>query len=80
MEISRPNARELTPEELQDLEKLKVTIEKATADGKLTQYELDRIKAIAWSDNKILSEELELVRTLIREKIERGELEIDYWP
>lgn len=36
MEIDRPNAKEATAEELQELDKLKGIIEKAMADGKIT--------------------------------------------
>ena len=74
MEISIPKGQEPTPEELKELEKLKVIIEKAIEDGKLTEPEFDRIKAAISADNKVSVEELELVRTLIYDKIESGEL------
>lgn len=78
MKIEHPNARELTPDELQGLEKLKAVIEQATADGKLSEAELQRIKAVINADRKVLIEELELVRTLIQEKIRAGELSMDW--
>ena len=74
MEISIPKGQEPTPEELKELEKLKVIIEKAIEDGKLTEPEFDRIKAAIRADNKVSVEELELVRTLIYDKINSGEL------
>ena len=74
MEISIPKGQEPTPEELKELEKLKVIIEKAIEDGKLTEPEFDRIKAAIRADNKVSVEELELVRTLIYDKIKSGEL------
>ena len=74
MEISIPKGQEPTPEELKELEKLKVIIEKAIEDGKLTEPEFDRIKAAIRADNKVSVEELELVRTLIDDKIKSGEL------
>lgn len=74
MEISIPKGQEPTPEELKELEKLKVIIEKAIEDGILTEPEFDRIKAAMRADNKISVEELELVRTLIYDKIKSGEL------
>ena len=74
MEISIPKGKEPTPEELKELEKLKVIIEKAIEDGKLTDPEFDRIKAAIRADNKVSVEELELVRTLIDDKIKSGEL------
>jgi uncharacterized membrane protein YebE (DUF533 family) len=67
-----------TPEELQDLEKLKVLIEKAIADGKLSQQEMSAIKSQAWADGKITPEELELYTASILEKIRSGELEWEF--
>ena len=75
MEISIPKGQEPTPEELQELEKLKVIIEKAIEDGKLTGAEFERIKAAIRVDKKVTVEEVELVRTLIYDKIESGELQ-----
>ena len=48
---SRP--RVPSHEELQDLEKLKSLIEKAIADGKLSQQEMSAIKSQAWADGKL---------------------------
>jgi uncharacterized membrane protein YebE (DUF533 family) len=78
MEISHPNRQELTPEEKQELEKLRIIVEKATEDGIITQGERERIATAMRADGKILREELELVRTLIGEKVSQGELTIDY--
>ena len=75
MKISTPKGQEPTQEELKELEKLKGIIEAAIADGKLTEPEFARIKAAIRADNKVTVEELELVRTLIYDKIETGELE-----
>ncbi|MDJ0577500.1 MAG: hypothetical protein QNJ65_20360 [Xenococcaceae cyanobacterium MO_234.B1] len=75
MKISRPNAQEPTPEELQELEKLKGMIEQAIEDGKLTGSEFESIKDAIAADKKVTLEELQLVRKLIDDKIESGELE-----
>ena len=75
MEISTPQDKQPTPEELKELEKLKAIIEQATEDGKLTGAEFDRIKDAIRADKKVSFEELQLVRKLIDEKIESGELE-----
>ena len=75
MEISRPKDKEPTPEELQELEKLKAIIERATEDGKLTGVEFETVKDAIRADNKVCFEELQLVRKLIDEKIASGELE-----
>ncbi len=61
MEIERPNAKPLSPEELAHLEKLKSLVEKALEDGKFSTYEIDRIKSIIWSDGKVTYEELRMV-------------------
>lgn len=75
MDISTPQGQEPTPEELKELEKLKAIIEAAIADGKLTEPEFARIKAAIRADKKVTMEELQLVRTLIYDKIASGELQ-----
>ena len=75
MKISRPKDKEPTPQELQELEKLKAIIERATEDGKLTGVEFEIVKDAIRADNKVSFEELQLVRKLIDEKIASGELE-----
>lgn len=62
-------------EELKNLEKLHTLIEHAIADGKLSQAELETIKATMNADGKITFEELELCQHLIWEKVQQGELE-----
>ncbi|MEB3177969.1 MAG: hypothetical protein VKL59_02845 [Nostocaceae cyanobacterium] len=79
MKVSRPNAKELTPQELQQLERLKVVIKNATADGKLSRKELDDIQAAMFADKKVSLEELQLYSKLIQEKLDSGELEMDYY-
>jgi hypothetical protein len=78
MEISRPNHPELTVEEQQELAKLKKIIEQASADGVLTKAERDRISAAMAADRKVTCEELDLIRTLINEKVAEGKLVLDY--
>lgn len=78
MEISRPNAKEPTSQELQDLEKLKALIERAVADGKISPDEIKSIKATMWSDHRITPQELDLMRTLVSQKFESDELELTW--
>ncbi len=78
MNIERPNAPQPSPDELQNLDKLKAIIERAIADGVLTRDERDSISAALYADRKVTPQELDLVRTLIREKITSGELTLDY--
>ncbi|QYO68379.1 hypothetical protein [Leptolyngbya sp. 7M] len=77
MEISRPN-QELSAAEQQELERLKTIIERATADGVITRAERDQISAAMRADGKVTVAELELVRTLLRAKVEQGGLTLDY--
>jgi hypothetical protein len=82
MEVSRPNARELTPEELQELEKFKRMIEHAVADGKISKQDIQDLQNVELASGKqnseLLQHELELYRTLVTEKLRAGELEYDY--
>ncbi len=79
MQVTRPNAQEPTPAEAKELEAFKSVIERAIADGKLTYDEIQTIQAAELGRKKVsadqLYRELELYRTLVLEKIEKGELE-----
>ncbi|MBE9224954.1 hypothetical protein IQ264_05675 [Phormidium sp. LEGE 05292] len=81
MEIDRPNAKEPTAEELAQLERLKGIIEKAMADGKITSHEYQNIKKEIYAHGKVSTDqfyrEIELYRSLVQEKLEKGELEYD---
>lgn len=79
MEISYPNAQALTDEEQQALEKLKEVIEKVIADGVLTGEERNHILALMMADHKITPQELQLLHTMIREKVACGELDTDFF-
>ncbi len=70
-------ARELTPEEQQELEKLRQVIEKSIADGVLTEAERDEITAAMKADGKVTFEELEIVRRLVSDKVASGELKAE---
>jgi uncharacterized membrane protein YebE (DUF533 family) len=78
MEMSHSDQRELTAEEKQELEKLRKIIEQASADGVITKGERDRITAAMQADGKVTYEELNLTRSLIHEKVAKGELAFDY--
>jgi uncharacterized membrane protein YebE (DUF533 family) len=78
MEISRPNAKPSSPEELKDLKQLKALIERAVSDGVLSKDEMESIKMAIRADGKITSEELNLCQQLIWRKIYSGELEYDW--
>ena len=82
MEVSRPNARELTPEEQQELDKFKRMIEHAVADGKISKQDIQDLQRRELSggnhNSELLCHEMELYRTLITEKLRTGELQYDY--
>jgi len=78
MEMDHSNTTPPSLRELQDLETLKAIIEHATADGKLTEAELQTIKTAIQKDGKITPQELNLVQNLIYEKVQRGELEMNW--
>jgi uncharacterized membrane protein YebE (DUF533 family) len=78
MKVSHPNAKNPSPEELKNMEKLKALIELAIADGKLSKSEMECIKIKISADGKVTFEELELCRELIWDKIQKGELEYQW--
>ena len=78
METDYSNDRAHPLEDAKHLEKLRSTIERAIADGKLTAQEMQTIKAIIWSNGKVSAEELDLVRELIHEKVANGEVVYDW--
>lgn len=78
MRVWHPDEPAPTAEEERDFERLRAAIEAAIADGKLSQTEVEDIKSIAWADGKITRRELELYRTLISDKVAKGELEFEW--
>lgn len=70
-------AQELSAEDQQELATLRQTIEKAIADGVLTQAERDAITAAMRADGKVTFEELALVRQLVSDKVAAGELKTE---
>ena len=78
MEVSRPNSKPSSPEELKDLATLRKLIEKAIADGLLSKDEMESIKAAIDADGKVTPQELNLCQELIWSKIDSGELEYDW--
>lgn len=78
MKMERWDASPLSKEELQDIEKLQILIERAIADGRLSPAEMEAIKTAMNADGKVTFEELDLCQRLIWEKIENGELEYSW--
>jgi uncharacterized tellurite resistance protein B-like protein len=78
MKIERPDQRDLTPEEQAHLAKLKQLVEKALADGKVSQDEMQKIRAYIHADHKVTVDELRTISTTIREMLGEGALEYDW--
>ena len=70
-------SEELTPAEQQELENLNAVIQKAVADGVLTEAERNEITAAMKADGQITFEELDMVRQLVSDKVASGELKTD---
>jgi uncharacterized protein YqhQ len=70
-------SRELTDKEQQELKKLHAIIDQAVADGVLTAAERHQITATMREDGKITFEELEMIRTLVCDKVAAGELDVE---
>jgi hypothetical protein len=76
MQVDRPNAPELTPEEQQQLIKLRELVEQALADGKLSKGEIEGIRAQLLADGKVTPEELRTIREATRKML--GDAAIEY--
>ena len=75
MKVDRPNAPALTPEETQELNRLRALIETAIADGVVTKDEAATIRTAALNQKQsyeLLSQELAMYRELITNKVQAG--------
>jgi uncharacterized membrane protein YebE (DUF533 family) len=70
-------ANELSAEDQQELDNLRQIVERAIADGVLTQDERDAITAAMRADGKVTYEELALVRQMVSDKVAAGELKTE---
>ena len=80
MEIKRYNARSLTAEEIQKIQEFKLILQRAIADGVITQAEISNIENLIFSvkeDQELTYEELELVEELVYSKVREGKIIID---
>ena len=78
MKIERPNAVDLTPEELAHLSQLRQLIQRALADGKLSKAEMQSIQALIQADSQVTVAELTTVRETIRQALGDAALEYDW--
>jgi len=78
MKLDRPQGSSLTQAELDNLDILKALVEGAISDGVLTKAESENIRSMVWADGKISPEELHIIQNLIWNKIQTGELTIEW--
>jgi hypothetical protein len=62
---------------MEDNSKVAKMIQRALADGRLSRWESDNIKALIYADKKVTPEEAKMFR-LLQDKIWKGEISIDY--
>lgn len=78
MKMERAGLQQPTPQEQQELERLKQIIERATADGIVTRDEFEQIQgAIAHTKSPTsdhIFREIALFRQLVTAKVDAGEL------
>lgn len=78
MKVERPNQKDLTPQEQAHLAKLKQMVEAALADGRVSQDEIQNIRAYIHADHKVTVDELRTINTTIRELLGDGALEYNW--
>lgn len=78
MKIERPNAPPLTRSDLAHLDTLRAMVERAIADGVVTQAERSQIDAVIWADGQATPQELDLVQELIWTKVQAGDLILEW--
>ncbi len=78
MKIERPNAVDLSPEELAHLDQLRQLVQNALADGKLSKAEMQSIQALMQADSQVTVAELATVRETIRQVLGEAALEYDW--
>ena len=78
MQFEHFSAEELSPEEIKQLEKFRRMIEAAVSNGRISHYELERLKKIIFANKKIIPAAIHLYSTLVLDKIEQGELEYEW--
>ncbi|MEM1290241.1 MAG: TerB family tellurite resistance protein [Cyanobacteria bacterium P01_H01_bin.162] len=78
MEIERSSQHDLTPDEQAHLDKLRASVQAALADGKLSEAEIQKIRALIHADHQVTVEELETIRTTAKELLGDAFLEYDW--
>lgn len=74
MKIERSNQPELTPAAQAHLEKLRKMVEAAVADGKISEAEIQAVRALVHADKKVTVEELNTINDTIRKVLGDADL------
>ncbi|MGD1930283.1 MAG: TerB family tellurite resistance protein [Leptolyngbyaceae cyanobacterium] len=78
MKIERSSQHDLTADEQAHLGKLRELVQAALADGKLSETEIQQIRALIHADRQVTVEELETIRTTAQELLGEAFLEYDW--
>jgi hypothetical protein len=78
MQVEHPHDRDLTPEELDHLAKIRTLVQDALADGRLSEGEIQTIRTFIHADHKVTVEELRTIRSTLRELLGDSTLEFDW--
>lgn len=78
MEIERSSQHELTPSEEAHLKKLRELVKAALADGKISASEIQAIRTLIRADRQVTVEELETIRSTVKEVLGDAVVEYDF--
>ena len=78
MKTERSRRHDLTADEQAHLGKLRELVQAALADGKLSETEIQQIRALIHADRQVTVEELETIRTTAQELLGEAFLEYDW--
>ena len=78
MDVNSPNEQPLSSQEIEYLDKLKKIVGKSLEDGKLSSYEMDRIKSMIRADGKIKYERLHTFLKTLNSVMENITPEIEW--
>ena len=80
MKMLKHDAQELSPEEIEHLEKLKSVVEKALENGKFSNAQMERINSIIWADGKVTYDELHTINETIKSVMGDLKPELEWEP
>ncbi len=78
MQVERSGQQDLSPEDQAHLEKLRHLVEAVLADGKVSETEIQAVRELVHSNHKVTPEELQTIRSTVREMLGDAVLEYDW--